>query len=181
MRHAFIPWGCSCKLSLEKWSEWHTQWDTGEGNGTPLPVLLPGKSHGWRGLVGCSPRGHWELDTTKKLHFHFLLSCIGEGNVNPLQCCCLENPRDRGAWWAAVYRVAQSRTRLRRLSSSSSSISGQQSCSYSCFFPLLLSKSPFTERVCHQHLNVTTFAISTGYLFFFNNRICHPVFIFFYT
>ena len=58
---------------------------------------------------------------TERLHFHFLLSCIGEGNGNPLQCSCLENPRDRGAWWAAVYGVAQRRTRLKRLSSSSSS------------------------------------------------------------
>ena len=51
--------------------------------------------------------------------FHFSLSCIGEGNGNPLQCSCLENPRDGGAWWAAVYGVAQSRTRLKRLNSSS--------------------------------------------------------------
>ena len=86
----------------------------------PTPVLLPGKSHGRRSLVGCSPWGHWELDTTQWLHFHFSLSYIGEGNGNPLQCSCLENPRDSGAWWAAVYRVAQSRTRLKRLSSSSS-------------------------------------------------------------
>ena len=57
---------------------------------------------------------------TERLHFHFSLSCIGEGNGNPLQCFCLENPRDRGAWWAAIYRVAQSWTRLKRLSSSSS-------------------------------------------------------------
>ena len=62
-----------------------------------------------------------ESDTTEWLHFHFSLSCIGEGNGNPLQCSCLENPRDGGAWWAAVYGVAQSRTRLKRLSSSSSS------------------------------------------------------------
>ena len=59
---------------------------------------------------------------TERLHFHFLLSCIGEGNGNPLQCSCLENPRDRGACWAAVYGVAQSLTRLKRLSSSSSSL-----------------------------------------------------------
>ena len=85
------------------------------------PVLLPGKSHGWRSLVGCSPWGREELDTTERLDFHFSLSCIGEGNGNPLQCSCLENPRDRGAWWAAVSGVAQSRTRLKRLSSSSSS------------------------------------------------------------
>ena len=60
------------------------------------------------------------MDTTEQLHFHFSLSCIGEGNVNPLQCSCLENPREGGAWWAAGYGVAQSQTRLRRLSSSSS-------------------------------------------------------------
>ena len=79
----------------------------------PTPVLLPGKSHGRRSLVGCSPWGHQESDTTERLHFHFLLSCIGEGNGNPLQCSCLENPRDGGGWWAAVYGVAQSQTRLK--------------------------------------------------------------------
>ena len=86
----------------------------------PTPVLLPGKSHGRRSLEGCSPWGRWGSDTTERLHFHFSLSCIGEGNGNPLQCSCLENPRDGGAWWAAVYGVAQSQTRLKRLSSSSS-------------------------------------------------------------
>ena len=87
----------------------------------PSPVLLPGKSHGRRSLVGCSPWGREESDTTERLHFHFLLSRIGEGNGNPLQYSCLDNPRDRGAWWAAVYGVAQSRTRLKQLSSRSSS------------------------------------------------------------
>jgi len=62
--------------------------------------------------------GHWVSGTTERLHFHFSLSCTGEGNGNPLQCSCLENPRDGGAWWAAVYGVAQSRTRLKWLSSS---------------------------------------------------------------
>ena len=81
-------------------------------------LLLPGKSHGRRSLVGCSPWGRWESDTTEWLCFHFSLSCIGEGNGNPLQCSCLENPRDGGAWWAAVYGVTQSRKRLKRLSSS---------------------------------------------------------------
>ena len=61
------------------------------------PVLLPGKSHGWRSLVGCSPWGREESDMTERLHFHFSLSCIGEGNGNPLQCSCLENPREGGA------------------------------------------------------------------------------------
>ena len=82
----------------------------------PTPVLLPGKSHGQRSLVGCSPWGCEESDTTEQIHFHFSLSCIGEGNGNPLQSSCLENPRDGGAWWAAVSGVAQSRTRLKRLS-----------------------------------------------------------------
>ena len=85
----------------------------------PTPVLLPGKSHGWRSLEGCSPWSSWGSDMTERLHFHFSLSCIGEGNGNPLQCSCLENPRDGGAWWATVYGVTQSRTLLKWLSSSS--------------------------------------------------------------
>ena len=89
----------------------------------PTPVLLPGKSHGWRSLEGCSPWVHWGSDTTERLHFHFSLSCIGEGNGNPLQCSCLENPRDRGAWWAAVCGVTQSWTRLKWLSNSNSNSS----------------------------------------------------------
>ena len=84
---------------------WRRQWH-------PTPVLLPGKFHGRRSLVGCSPWGREESDTTEWLHFHFSLSCIGEGNGSPLQCSRLENPRDGGAWWAAVCGVAQSRTRL---------------------------------------------------------------------
>ena len=71
---------------------WRRQWQ-------PTPVLLPGKSHGWRSLVGCSPWGPYESDTTERLHFHFALSRIGEGNGNPLQCSCLENLRDSRAWW----------------------------------------------------------------------------------
>ena len=66
----------------------------------PTPALLPGKSHGRRSLVGCSPWGREESNTTEWLHFHFSLSCIGEGNGTPLQCSCMENPRDRGAWRA---------------------------------------------------------------------------------
>ena len=87
----------------------------------PTPVLLPRKPHGRRSLLGCSPWGGKESDTTERLHFHFSLSCIGEGNGNPLQCSCLENPRDGGPWWAAVYGVAQSQTLLKWLNSSSSS------------------------------------------------------------
>ena len=93
--------------------KWRRQWQ-------PTPVLLPGKSHGRRSLVGCSPWGCEESDMTERLHFHFSLSCMGEGNGNPLQCSCLENPRDGGAWWAAVSGVAQSWTQLKWLSSSSS-------------------------------------------------------------
>ena len=76
---------------------WRRQWH-------PTPVLLPGKPHGRRSLVGCSPWGRLESDTTERFHFHFSLLCIGEGNGNPLQCSCLEYPRDG---------VAQSRTRLK--------------------------------------------------------------------
>ena len=99
-------------IHLRQRRQWH-----------PTPVLLPGKSHGRRSLVGCSPWGRKESDTTERLHFHFSLSYIGEGNGNPLQCSCLKNLRDGGARWASAYGVAQSRTRLKRLSSSSSSSS----------------------------------------------------------
>ena len=89
----------------------------------PTPVLLPGKSHGRRSLAGCSPWCCKESDMTEQFHFHFSLSCIGEGNGNPLQRSCLENPRNSGAWWAAIYGAAQSRTRLKRLGSSSKAAS----------------------------------------------------------
>ena len=85
-----------------------------------LAWRIPGM--GWAGawdLVGYCLWGRTELDMTERLHFHFSLSCIGEGNGNPLQCSCLENPRDRGAWWVAVSGVTQSWTRLKRLGSSS--------------------------------------------------------------
>ena len=99
----------------------------------PTPVLLPGESHGRRSLAGCSPWGCWGSDTTEQLHSHFSLSCTGEGNGNPLPCSCLENPRDGGAWWAAVYGVTQSQTRLKRLSSSSICI-----CLFLLLLPVLL-------------------------------------------
>ena len=92
---------------------WRRQWH-------PTPILLLGKSHGRRSLVGCSPWGRQESDTTERLHLHLSLSCTGEGNGNPLQYSCLEHPRDGGAWWAAIYGVTQSRTHLKRISSSSS-------------------------------------------------------------
>ena len=112
----------------------------------PTPVLLRGKFHGRRSLVGCSPWGCEESDTTERLCFHFSLSCIGEGNGNPLQCFFLENPRDGGAWWASVYGVAQSRTQLKQLSSSSSMCY--------CLWPMSLLhkicdyKDNFSERFC---------------------------------
>ena len=96
------PKGKQCSSGELRRRQWHL-----------TPVLLPGKSHGWRNLVDSSPWGREESDSTERLHFHFSLSHIGEGNGNPLQCSCLENPRDGGAWWAAVYGVAQSRTRLK--------------------------------------------------------------------
>ena len=99
------------EISL-KFLLWRRQWHS-------TPVLLPGKSHRQRSLVGCSPWGREESDMTERLPFHFSFSCTGEGNGTPLQCSCLENPRDGGAWWAAVYGIAQSWTRLKRLSSSS--------------------------------------------------------------
>ena len=92
----------SCSITLQQRRQWH-----------PTPVLLPGESQGWRSLVGHSPWGREESDRTERLQFHFSLSCIGEGNGNPLQRSCLENPRDGGAWCAAVYGVAQSRPRLK--------------------------------------------------------------------
>ena len=118
--HFWLGWFCLflCFL-LWYWAAWivyqRRQWQ-------PTPVLLPGKSHGWRSLGGCSPWGRWELDTTEWLHFHFSLSCIGEGNGNLLQCSCLENPGDGGAWWADIYGVAQSQTQLKWLSSSSRTV-----------------------------------------------------------
>ena len=100
-KQTFWPTQYLCFSIVLQRRQWH-----------PTPVLLPGESQGWGSLVGCHLWGHTELDTTERLHFHFLLSCIGEGHGNPLRCSCLENPRDGGAWWAAVYGVTQSRTRL---------------------------------------------------------------------
>ena len=100
-------------------------------NGTLLQYSCLENPMDGRSLVGYSPWGRQESDTTERLHFHFSLSCIGGGNGNPLQCSCLENPRDGGAWWAAVYGVTESRTRLKRLSSSSStSKKGTGSCPF---------------------------------------------------
>ena len=78
------------------------------------------------GRLQCSPWGRTESDMTERLHFHFSLSCIGEGNGNPLQCSCLENPRDGGAWWAVVYGVTQRRTRLKQLSSTAHFVNSEE-------------------------------------------------------
>ena len=106
------PLYSKAKLSLIRQEERRRQWH-------PTLVLLPGKSIDggawWAAVHGVNE----ESDTTERLHFYFSLLWIGEGNGNPLQYSCLENPRDGGAWWATVDGVAQSRTRLKRLSSSS--------------------------------------------------------------
>ena len=91
---------------------------------------------------------------TEWLHFHFSLSCIGEGNGNPLQCSCLETPRDGGAWWAAVYGVAQSQTQLKCLSTSSSSCPVRPTLGSGCplWDPACLSSGPQTE-LCFLHFS----------------------------
>ena len=99
-------------IMIKPWGSWRRQWQ-------PTQVLLPGKSHGQEpGRL--QSMGLRRVRQDWALHFHFLLSWIGEGNGDSLQCSCLENPRDCGAWWAAIYGVTQSRTRLKWLSSSSS-------------------------------------------------------------
>ena len=87
--------GCYIQKHVEKHSvgtKWIGQFDR-RRQWHPTLVLLPGKFHGWRSLVGCSTWGHRESNMTEWLHFHFSLSCIGEENGNPVQCSCLENPR----------------------------------------------------------------------------------------
>ena len=111
-------------------------------------------------LVGCSPWCREELDTTEQLHFHFSLSCIGEGNGNPLQCSCLENPREGGAWWAAVSGVVQSRTRLKWLSSSSSP-------KPSFWTPVSgVSKSEFWQLLAFQLWQITLTSYGPVYIHF---------------
>ena len=132
---------------------------------------------GWRSLLGCSPWGRYESDTTEGLHFHFSLSCIGEGNGNPLQCSCLENPRDGGAWWAAVYGVAQSRTRLKRLSSSSSSSSTSKRNKWK---PCWLERKNKTAPIAKWHYHIENWmlleiiesAMSQYTRSTYNNHIC---------
>ena len=138
------PWGHK-ELDTTERRQWH-----------PTPGLLPGKSHGRRSLVGCSPWGCWESTTTERLHFPFSLSCIGEGNGNPLQCSCLENPRDGGAWWAVIYGVAQSQIRLKQRSSSreteqqmSKIVASFSHGHFSSLFPTLY-QYPLTSLTCHS-------------------------------
>ena len=135
-------------LPLQGRRQWH-----------PTLVLLPGKSHGQRSLVGASPWGREESDMTEWLHFDFSLSCIGAGNGNPFQCSCLENPRDGGAWWAAIYGVAETRKRLKQLSSSSSishlilkkkqadSIKSLEFCSANIYWTLNICLHQCSEKV----------------------------------
>ena len=115
-----LAWRIQGRGSLVGYSPWgHKESDTTEWlthTHTLTPVFLPGESQGQGRLVGCCLWGCTESDTTERPPFHFSLSCIGKGNGNPLQCSCLENPRDRGGWWAAVYGVTQSRTWLKWLS-----------------------------------------------------------------
>ena len=105
----------------------------------PHSSTLAWKIPWMEGPGGLQSMGSLETDTTERLHFHFSLSCIGEGNGNPLQCFCLENPRDGGTWWASIYGVAQSRTQLKRLSSSSSSSN-------------LIKKIRDTKGTCHAKM-----------------------------
>ena len=156
----------TCKRQEWTWNHWECYYGSLDKR-YPTPVLLPGKSRGRKGLVGCSPWGRKESDMTERLHFIFSLSCIGEGNGNPLQCSCLENPRDGGTWWAAVYGVSQSWTRLKRLSSSRQKITVGTSlvvqwprttiCTPSARGPLILGQGARFHmpqlRVCMPQLN----------------------------
>ena len=144
---------------------WRRRWQ-------PTPALLPGKSHGQRSLEGYSPWGREESDTAEWLHFS--LSCIGEGNGNPLQYSCLENPRDRGAWWAAIYGVTQNRTPLKRLSSSSSSNPHNRSQFYSLkVWPLTPNWGPSD----HFHLDIIATPLSQPIQIWIS-FLSKPVFIF---
>ena len=130
---------------VKRRSQWH-----------PTPVLLPGKSHGRRSLVGCSPRGCWESDTTEQLHFHFSLSCIGEGNGNPLQCSCLENPRDGepgGLPSMGSHRVRHDWSDLAAAAASGKESSRQ--CRFHICIPYLVRDDPpcpgAAKPVCHNY------------------------------
>ena len=140
----------------------------------PIPVLLPGKSLGWRSLVGCSPLGREESDTTERLYFPFSLSCIGERNGNPLQCSCLDNSREEGVSWSAVYEFTRSQTQLKWFSSSRSGHHWQwfwcprkQSLSLFPVFPHLFAmkwwdQMPWSNAVLHQFFHAPFSPSSRG-------------------
>ena len=154
MLHGSVLWAC---ISLSM---------------APHSSTVAGKPHGRRSLVGCSPWGHKESDTTERLHCHFSLSCIGEGNGNPLQCSCLENPRDGEAWWAVVYGVTQSQTRLKRLSSSRLL---SHIMSIFLFFSFL--GGGCMRLLYNQHgigMNRTAFDLFSGFINFFSLRLLLP-------
>ena len=129
----------------------------------PEKAMAPHSSTLAWSLEGCSPWGHYELDTTEQLHFHFSLSCIGEGNGNPLQCSCLKNPRDGGAWWAAVCRAAQSQTERKQFSSSSSSI---PACS-----SVINNKPECVQFAQEQHRPLSSLIKATGINLKFNIQL----------
>ena len=126
--HNFFPHPTSSLVTLWSWANYLTSVSPcfQQGKWVWIAAAPHSSTFGWKIPWMEEPgrlqsMGSLESDTSERLHFHFSLSCIGEVNGSTLQCSCLENPRDGGAWWAAVYGVAQSRTRLKRLSSSSSS------------------------------------------------------------
>ena len=129
-----------------------------QGNGTPLQYSCLENPMDREKPGRLQSMGSLESDTTEWLPFHFSLSCIGEGNGNPLQCSCLENPRDGGVWWAAIYGVAQSRTRLKWLSSSSSNK-----------LSLLFFKQPYWDmiHIYFTHLDCTVQWFGVYYITFF--------------
>ena len=143
----------------------------GEGNGNPLQYSCLENP-----MDGGAVHGDAESDTTKRLHFHFSLSCIGEGNGNPLQCSCLENPRDGGAWWAAVYGIVQSRTRLKRLSSSSSwfLLCHKMTPFYIHVYTYVLFFIYFSIMVYHKILNIVPRALQEGLVVYYSCILNFP-------
>ena len=149
----------------------------GEGNGTPLQYsCLENPMDGgacWAAVHGVAKSWTRLSDFTFTFHFHFSLSCIGEGNGNPLQCSCLENPRAGGAWWAAVYGVAQSRTLLKRLSSSSSiilSITVITKCIHSFIYSFFINSAYLVSILCldllvYKYVYVCTFEYICVYMY----------------
>ena len=151
---------------------WRRQWH-------PTPVLLPGKSHGWRSLVGCSPWGCYKSDTTKQLHFHFSFSRTGEGNGNPLQCPCLENLRDGGLVGCRLWGCTESDT------TEVTQQQQQQIVSWGVKLGGMCKESVKVHSVCTReeckeliHFCHTIHCLKNFYLFFF--EFCAVLFIFFF-